>query len=97
MTDQPRRRALVFGKTVDFQSRNISVSALCGGIAGSKRSRRITLEGLPNSPTCYLLYALFNISGPLLCTLPTSLLAGVMRMPSDSKGHSRSIGGLDSS
>ncbi|MBB5330410.1 hypothetical protein HDF14_004045 [Edaphobacter lichenicola] len=28
MTDQSRRRALVFGKTVDFQSRNIHISTV---------------------------------------------------------------------
>jgi hypothetical protein len=32
--------------------------------------------------------------GPLCRTLPTSLLAGVMVIPSDSYGRSRSIGGL---
>jgi hypothetical protein len=28
MTDQPRRRALVFGKTVDFQSRNTHITTV---------------------------------------------------------------------
>ena len=29
-------------------------------------------------------YALFSISGPLLRTLPTNRLAGIIRIPSDS-------------
>lgn len=41
-------------------------------------------------------HVLFSISGPLFRTLPTSLFARVIVMPSDSYGRSKSIGGRDS-